>query len=182
MATEMTVDYLGGDPDVRAAPIAGKLALTPPGFAFVGAIARGVNFEEVRFAIPDEELRAVSHGDANHMRGLSRGAAGVLIGGTIGGIIGMMTGKRNTMFALACNRNGFDFVAMFSCTADDGRWFIGELQRSRRDTGASAVPRIEDLAGQAAQAAADGQAEILGRVLAQLEEQTALLRRLVERG
>ena len=44
-----------------------------------------------------------------------------------------------------------------------------------------AIPRFEDLAGEAAAAAADGQAAVMERILAQLEQQTDLLRQLVER-
>ena len=181
MAPEITVDYLGGDPDVATAPVTGKLTLSDGSFAFAGAYMVGVKATSVNVTIPESEVRALSLGDANHMRGLTRGATGMLLGGAIGGLVGLMTGKRNLVLAVDATRGGFDFVAAFACAPDDGRWFVNELQRGRRDRGLDQMPKIEDLAGQEARAAADSQSDVMARILAQLEQQTELLRAIAER-
>jgi len=160
---EITVDYLGGEPDTPSAPLKGTLGFVGGAFTFVGKfMTADLKTTEIAFDFTEAEVRAVSFGDANHMRGLTRGATGLLLGGAIGGLIGVLTGKRNMILAVACEREGFEFAPAFGCTADDGRWFVNEVQRARRDRGLEAIPKIEDLYAQAAAAAADGQAAIIG--------------------
>ena len=178
--TDIAVDYLGGDPDQTAAPVPGKLRMEDGDVVFKGSfMSDGLKSVAISLRIAGGDLRAVSTGDANQMRALTRGAAGVLLGGAIGGLIGMATGRRSTLMAVAVERDGFPFAVIFGATAQDARWFATEVQRARRDGGLAALPRVEDLAGQAAVEAADEHTDLLRRILSALEEQNALLSELV---
>ena len=178
--TDIAVDYLGGDPDQPAAPVPGKLRLDDGAVVFDGQfMSTGLKSVPIAVKVAAGDVRAVSTGDADQMRALTRGAVGVLLGGAIGGIIGMATGRRTVIIAIAVERDGFPFAVMFGATANDARWFATEMQRGRRAAGLPALPRVEDLAGQAAADAADEHTAVLREILAELREQSGLLRDLM---
>jgi hypothetical protein len=129
-------------------------------------------------ALDAEEIIAVSVGNADQMRALMRGAVGFMLGGALGGLIGMATGRRNTLFVVAATRDGFEFACTFATTGQDGHTLLTQIQRGRRDRGEAPMPTLEDLTQREAASAADEQLQLLRDIRQLLAEQTDLLRRI----
>ncbi len=170
MSIELAATYLGGDPAVSAGNCDGMLVKHDAEFVFKWTTLQGVTAQSHAFSINVDEIAAASLGDANQMRSLTRGAVGMFVGGALGGLIGMATGKRNTMLALFGKRAGFDYTALFSCAADEGRAFMDAWQRQRHNAGIPALPTIDQLANAEAASTADEQLVLLRRSVELLEE------------
>jgi hypothetical protein len=179
---DIDADYLGGDPDQALAGASGKLTVSGGAVSFAGSVIDGMTTRKIdgpRLAA--DQVRAMSVGSANQMQALTRGAAGVLIGGAIGGLIGMATSRRSTIILIAAERDGFQFVCSFGASGQDASWLLEQVQRGRRDRGQPALPTLEQLASREVADADAQQAQLLGEIRDLLQEQVGLLRKLVER-
>jgi hypothetical protein len=178
--SSIPADYLGGDPEKINAVKDGTLTFTEAG-GMAYAVRATNNVMDIGktvdlVTLDVQQIKAISIGDANHMRALTRGAAGTMIGGSIGGLIGMATGKRNTMLVIAAERDNFPFAATFAVQPDHAMALLTEIQADRRRRGEPPMPKLEDLAGQAATEAVDEQLQLLRDIRGLLMEQNALLR------
>ena len=104
-----------------------------------------------------------------------------MIGGSLGGLIGMATGRRSTLFVVAAERDGFTFAATFAAVDEDAKGLLHAIQRGRRDRGVQPLPKIEELEGMAAKDLATEQLDLLRGISKQLSEQTALLREIARK-
>lgn len=104
---DITADYLGGDPDHPSRIDGGTLVFAAGAMSFSSTHMVGVTMRTTPGPeLAPEQIRAISIGDANRMRALTRGAAGVMLGGSLGGLIGMATGRRSTLFVVAVSAMG----------------------------------------------------------------------------
>jgi len=174
-------EYLGGNPD-RDKSMDGLLSFREGALVFgivvqtPGAVPP--RFETLEWRLDRTEIRAISLGSRDYARMLTRAAAGVLIGGSIGGLVGMATSRRNATMLVNCDRDGFVFTVVFGVLPKEGRQFLDAIQKARRGLGESPIPTIEELSKLADAEAQDEQTVILGDIRDLLREQVALLRRL----
>lgn len=78
---QIDADYLGGDPSQPQPYEGGKLGFASSSLTFlVQVFDNPIKPRRVEFALPMEEIRAISVGDANHMKTLTRTAVGAAIG------------------------------------------------------------------------------------------------------
>ena len=178
---ELGVDYLGGDPESPGpAPCGGTLTVTEGSMRFAGeALTAGLQRHPVRVDLPAEVIRAASVGSANHMQTLTRTIVGGVLAGGVGALIGALSGRRNQVLLVACDRGDFPFYVAFAIRGDDGAALINAMQKGRHDRGEPPLPRVEDLAGSEQLDVAERQAASLARIEVVLSEQNELLRRLV---
>lgn len=124
----------------------GRLGVRDGGLLFTCQTLSGtLTTSEVSFAVAPDELRAISVGDANHVKALTRGAVGAAIGGSVGALVGMASAKCNHVLLVACRRDDFDAMVSFAVAREDGAVIIDALQAARRAAGAPAIPRVEQL-------------------------------------
>src|SRR5205085_10743924 len=105
-----------------------------------------VKFERMEWRVPKDMIRAMSVGAGDYPRMIARGAGGAMLGGNIGGLVGMATGKRNSTLLVAYERDDFPITGAFAITAADGRWLIDAIQKSRKGRGEDAFPTLEEFA------------------------------------
>jgi len=149
--------------------------------SFAGAaLTAGLASHEVRVDLPATVIRAVSSGSANQMATLTRTVVGGVVAGGIGALIGALSGRRNHVLLVACERDGFPFLCGFAIRGDDGAALVNAMQKGRRDRGEPALPRVEDRAGAAQLDASERQLALLERIEGLLVEQNALLRRMAD--
>lgn len=169
-------DYLGGDPTVLEAYKNGELSAAAGSLTFLVQILTGaLSSHRVEFTIAKDEIRAISVGDANHMKALTRTAIGAAIGGSAGALIGAATGRRNHVFLVAARREGFDFLASFAVRGDEGSSLLHAIQAGRRDRGEDPLPQVEQLAEIESLDVSGQQLRVLEDVRTLLIEQNRLL-------
>lgn len=178
----LQADYLGGDP---AHPTSyddgyGALSLGDGGdLVFTGSwLTGGLTSQKVTFTIPGTEIQAISVGDANRVKILTRAAIGSALAGGIGAVIGASSGQRDHVLMVAAVRDGFEFVVRFAVRGEDGMAFLNLLQKRRHDDGLPLMPSLEDLLGRDARDDAREQTEILRQMRDLMREQTRLLAKL----
>jgi hypothetical protein len=177
MAAEVHADYLGGHPDGHLSPLAGKLIASEGALRFEGTtVSAGLQTQKVSLEIPADQLRAITVGEPNHMRTLTRAFVGEVIGGAVGALIGAVTGKRNYVLVAACEREAFPFAVSFAVERSEGAWLLAAMQTRRKDRGEKPIPRVEDIAGERALDESERQTALLTEIRDLLREQTALLR------
>jgi hypothetical protein len=179
--TWMDVEYLGGNPD-QERRLDGTVSFTGGGLTFAATIALdGIppKFDKLEWRLEKDDIRAISLGSRDYVRMLARGAAGAMLGGSIGGLIGMATGQRKWTLLVACERDGLPFTAVFGVTPKNGRWFIDAIQKIRRAGGEPPIPTIEEAAKQDEASQVDEQTQPLIDIRELVRQQVALLSELV---
>jgi len=136
-------------------------------------------FDKVEWRLEKHEIRAISLGSPDYVRMLARGAAGAMLGGSIGGLIGMATGQRKWTLLVTCERDGLPFTAVFGVAPKSGRWFIDTIQKIRRAAGEPPIPTIEEAAKLDEASQVDEQTQLLMDIRELLRQQVALLSELV---
>jgi hypothetical protein len=87
---QIEADYLGGDPSELQPYTNGTLATAEGSLAYTVQVLTGsLTSERFDFTIPFDEIRAMSVGDANHMKALTRTAVGAALGGSAGALLGL---------------------------------------------------------------------------------------------
>lgn len=178
---QIDADYLGGDPAQLARYDGGTLSVSEGTLSFFVQVLTGhLQSHRVEFTIPKDEILAISVGDANHMRTLTRTAVGAAIGGSAGALIGAATGRRNHVFLVAARRDGFEYLASFGVRGDEGTGLLHAIQSGRRNRGEDPLPRVEQLAERDALDVNGQQLRLLEDIRGLLIDQNRLLLRLID--
>lgn len=176
---QIDADYLGGDPANLTTYEGGTLTATDGSLSFrIDLMEASLKVSRVEFEIPKDQIRAISVGDANHMRTLTRTAVGAAIGGSAGALLGAATGRRNHVLLVAAHRDGFDFLVSFGVRGDEGASLLNAIQAGRRERGEDPLPRVEQLSQIEALDVSGQQLRVLEDLRALMIEQNRILSQL----
>lgn len=179
---QIDADYLGGLPDHPEACEFGALAEADGSLNFTATWIGGeLQTRHAVFTIPQDEIRAVSLGDADGraMRQITRTVTGGFVFGALGALAASHGSDRTHGLLVAGRRDGLDYFASFAVRGDHGAAFLRRLQSARQARGEEPLPSVEGLNPDGPDDLAETQIEILRDIRVLLVEQTRLMRRLL---
>lgn len=178
---EITADYLGGDPRHPARYEGGRLRSTrETGLRYDTLQVEGLASTPRRVALlnlPAGDIEAISIGDTNHMRALTRAAAGSMLAGSIGGLIGMVTGRRNTIVLVRARIEEAPASIAFATELENAQALLNHHQADRHARGEDPLPTIEEHVTSTVDSRTDRQTDLLREIRDLLIEQNQLIRR-----